>query len=79
MILLIIVPLAIFNQIPAKPRRREAAHERQGAARCSGVRAPSPAGLAGRLAMPFLYLPIVALVVYSFNDSPVPNLGAASR
>ena len=22
----------------------------------------------------FLYLPIVALVVYSFNDSPVPNL-----
>ena len=21
----------------------------------------------------FLYLPIVALVVYSFNDSPVPN------
>ena len=24
----------------------------------------------------FLYLPIVALVVYSFNDSPVPNLWA---
>ncbi|HPO21009.1 MAG TPA: putrescine ABC transporter permease PotI, partial [Rubrivivax sp.] len=22
----------------------------------------------------FLYLPIVALVLYSFNDSPVPNL-----
>jgi hypothetical protein len=27
----------------------------------------------------FLYVPIVALVIYSFNDSPIPTSGAASR
>ena len=25
----------------------------------------------------FLYLPIVALVVFSFNDSPIPNVSAS--
>ena len=71
MVLLIIVPLAIFNKYQAEAQ--EARDERrQDAVRRGFARGFGQAWLvAGFL---FLYLPIVALVIYSFNDSPLPNV-----
>jgi hypothetical protein len=69
MVLLIIVPLAIFNKYQA-----EAQEAWQVAARFSAAfnRWFGRGWLS--LGYLFLYLPIVALVVFSFNDSPLPNV-----
>jgi ABC-type spermidine/putrescine transport system permease subunit I len=77
MVLLIIVPLALFNKYQA-----EAQEAGRSAARDEGARSPSRRAarwfaVCPWLAEPgyvFLYLPIVALVVFSFNDSPLPNV-----
>ena len=71
MVLLVIVPLAVFSRYQA---------ESAGAARLTHDARhrrlqPQRSRAAGwRSASPFLYVPIVALVVYSFNDSPVANV-----
>ena len=59
--------LAIFSRYQAEARR-EADEPR------SAIHWPGRARLA--LGFLFLYLPIVALVVYSFNDSPLVNVWA---
>jgi ABC-type Fe3+ transport system permease subunit len=69
MVLLIIVPLAIFNKYQAEAQERGNEHGRRKAPQ----RRWFGRGWLG-LGYVFLYLPIVALVVFSFNDSPLPNV-----
>ena len=73
-LLLIIVPLAVFNKYQA-----ESAQEAPNAASFRARVGPRTAcgWLAAASRVP--YLLIVTLVVYSFNDSPLPTSGAASR
>ncbi len=67
MILLVIVPIAVFSHY--QPGERRAA-QGMNAARFNRWFAQAWLGLG----YAFLYVPIVALVVYSFNDSPVVNI-----
>ena len=65
-------------QPATRPKRRSSGDERASVAmpfgRAASNRVASAARLAGAAGYLFLYLPIVALVVYSFNDSPLPNV-----
>ena len=69
MVLLVIVPLAVFSRYQG-----EASAPR----RLTAMRTPAFNRMFARawlaLGYAFLYVPIVALVVYSFNDSPVANV-----
>ena len=76
MILLIIVPLAIFNRYQAAGPGGAAMSGGRHTLFGAGFAAQLRARLARAPAIVFLYLPIVALVVYSFNASPVPNVWA---
>jgi putrescine transport system permease protein len=68
MVLLVIVPLAVFSRYQAETPSAPPDDMLGSALNRSFARSWLALGYA------FLYVPIVALVVYSFNDSPVANV-----